>query len=165
MDHVRLRPSSLRSLFFCFPSRSEPSTSSDSNCLFVLMFCLFVVELHVELLVLDDEFGEFDELFHRVAEDLLEVDVAEASAQISRTTTRPEHVFFRLGNVAQIAKAGHSVFLVVHGDFHLSRAQSEHSSLVQLGKSQELVGGGNSFGHVGRHFRRRRCLSRNVTKA
>ena len=34
-----------------------------------------------------------------------------------------------------------------------------------LGKSQELVGGGNSFGHVGRHFRRRRCLSRNVTKA
>ena len=60
------------------------------------MFCLFVVELHVELLVLDDEFGEFDELFHRVAEDLLEVDVAEASAQISRTTTRPEHVLFRL---------------------------------------------------------------------
>ena len=48
--------------------------------------------------------------------------------------------------MAQIAKAGHSVFLVVHGDFHLSRAQSEHSSLVQPERGEK---GGKGWGWVG----------------
>ena len=58
--------------------------------------CSFVVKLHVHLFVLDDEFGEFDELLDFVAEDLLEVDVAEASTQIRRPTARSEHVILRL---------------------------------------------------------------------
>ena len=57
---------------------------------------LFVVELHVELLVFDDELGEFDELIDGVAEDLLEVHVAEASSQIRGTTAVSEHMFFSL---------------------------------------------------------------------
>ena len=55
-----------------------------------------MVKLHVHLFVLDDEFGEFDELLDFVAEDLLEVDVAEASTQIRRPTARSEHVILRL---------------------------------------------------------------------
>ena len=54
------------------------------------------MELHVELLVFDDEFCELDEFVDAVAEDLLEIDVAEASTKIRRPTASSEHVIFRL---------------------------------------------------------------------
>ena len=54
------------------------------------------MELHVELLVFNHEFGELHEFVNAVAEDLFEVDVAEASTQICRPATRSEHMIFRL---------------------------------------------------------------------